>query len=279
MTNEKKCLPCPSDCLHCKGEHKCLICKDGFRLSKNFCINYSPFISGLPIREVPSLKNNELDDSYKYIQLEVLFFYNFNTNSQLDYDFYLESKDTLSKDSDLHFDYYLLKFVDENCQRSKSFECAIMKKNQFIFQIKQKSENKHLLKLSLKECEVPKRKYLCQRCTSGFYFNLLSKKCLRIKSRLVERLRFNRIRNKQVPVKCIYGYFLDTKLYKCIPNIAFCSKMDSNRRCKSCFEGYQLSSTRKVCFKCPEDCLECSSDVFCTRCEKGFYLLSHKGRI
>ena len=276
LTNEKKCLPCPSNCLHCDNEHKCLICKDGFRLSKGICMNYSPFVSGLAIEEAPSLKNNELIDSYKLIKISS--FYDFNTNSVLDYDFYLNSIDTLSKDPNLDFDKYLSKFVIENFRKTNSFKCKLMKKNQFDYEINQKSDNNHLLKLSLKECTHPKRKYLCQKCTSGFYFDKLTKKCSQIKSRFVKELQFNRVRNKLLPVKCSLGHFLDPKLYKCITSIAFCSKMQDNRRCKSCFEGYQLGPTRESCFKCPKHCLECSSDVFCVQCEKGFFISSDKGK-
>lgn len=122
-----------------------------------------------------------------------------------------------------------------------------------------------------------KRINQCSECLPYYYLNIFTKKCVKIDSLLVEKVRYNKPQNQYQPFACRSNYFLNLKTKKCVENISNCLTLTKDNKCTLCKPGFSVSHNKTSCLKCPSNCLSCIDSAYFTECVKSHFLTFDRG--
>jgi hypothetical protein len=275
-----RCIRCPANCLHCENS-KCLVCKKGFRLYNNFCVNFSPFLPNLISNIFPVLGNQELPQLYRLLQYDITSFFYPKTDSIYDYDYIkITNKKDFEFESQKKLNEYFREFKKESCViDEKSFNCLFLKKFGYnVTQVKQLNQQSLLSEMT-PNCEEAKRKFICSKCKKGFALETSSGKCLPNQDKFSAKEKLNKIKQKYIPIKCGANHYLNNKTSTCQKRVKDCMRMDNSGRCIECFPYFVLSQDHRQCFQCSENCVKCDSPDNCIRCSTGYSLHKSQGKI
>ena len=274
MTEKNYCESCPSNCLHCVDFSTCVVCENDYRKYLNKCISYSPNLFSILENANIQLQTNTRFENTR-INYHILKFYDVEKNKVLDYSYsdeiYSQKMRPMTQKQYLDI---LSSYTLEECDRKLSIDCIFLRKSKF--QVKTILHTKNQINQNT-SCLRFKRINQCSECLPYYYLNIFTKKCVKIDSLLVEKVRYNKPQNQYQPFACRSNYFLNLKTKKCVENISNCLTLTKDNKCTLCKPGFSVSHNKTSCLKCPSNCLSCIDSAYCTECVKSHFLTFDRG--
>lgn len=239
------CIKCSDNCLSCSfsNSNYCLSCEDDLYLSNGKCVSSCPSDNYIDYENkscekcaYPCTQCQNNKTCYACDGLSTILYLNSCINTCPEGT--LKSKLPSSNNQAT----YTCSLCDENCKSCKdsSSKCTSCKSNMILFK---------------DEC--------LSSCPENYIYDSYSKTCLVCpKSCSQCQVKSNQETNSSQVIcsRCNSNFFLN-------------DKSECEERISSCPDAYYLSSSLNKCFECQDNCLECISNTYCTKCSGKSYSL------